>query len=318
VRGWRSQHSPTVAGIEVGAGDPVGASRPRIGFVGAGHVGTTLAVAFAQAGWPVGGAASRSAARRAAFADRIPDAVTVADPAELLDVVDILFLTVPDDAIAGVAVGLRLYSGQAIVHTSGLLPSTVLGPALAAGSAAASFHPLVAFADHERALAALAGASVALEGDDRLVEVLAELALAIGARPVRVDTGGKGAYHVAATLSAGGLVGLLEVVALAAHGAGLDEAGALAVYAPLARQALADAEALGVEAALTGPIARGDVGTVERHLEILRRDVPSAVPAYVALGLAQLAVVERRGGLSPEALERLRALLANGPRSSSM
>lgn len=297
---------------------PVAATHPRIGFVGAGHVGATLAVAFARAGWPVTGAASRSELRRAEFSELVPGAVTVTDPAGLLDLVDLLFLTVPDDAIATVARALRLYSGQAIIHTSGLLPSTVLEPALGAGSAAASFHPLVAFADRERALAALPGASVALEGEERVVEVLAELTVAIGARPVRVDTAGKGAYHVAAALSAGGLVGLLDLVAQAARGAGLDAAGALAVYTPLSRQALADAEALGPDAALTGPIVRGDAGTVERHLEILGRLAPSMVPAYRALGRAQLAIAERRGELAPEVLDRLRALLANGPRSSSM
>jgi predicted short-subunit dehydrogenase-like oxidoreductase (DUF2520 family) len=298
--------------------DPVTATRPRIGFIGAGRVGTTLGAAFARAGWPVGAVASRSADRRDEFERLVPGAVGVERPADLLDLVDIVFVTVPDDAIAGVAAGLRLYSGQAIVHTSGLLPSTVLEPALAAGCAAASFHPLVAFADRARALAALTGASVALEGDDRLVGVLGALAEAIGARPVRVETAGKAAYHVAAVLAAGGTIGLLGIIAQAARGAGLDEAGALAVYAPLIRQALANAEALGVDAALTGPIARGDVGTVERHLDVLGRVAPSAIEAYVSLARAQLVIAERGGGLAPETLDRLRALLADGPRSSSM
>jgi predicted short-subunit dehydrogenase-like oxidoreductase (DUF2520 family) len=319
VRAWRSQdpRRPLDA-IPDPVPDPVTATKPRLGFVGAGHVGTALAVAFRRAGWPVAGTASRSPERRETFERLVPDTVAVADPRELLDLVDILFVTVPDDAIAGVAADLRLYSGQGIVHTSGLLPSTVLEPALAAGSAAASFHPLVAFADLDRAVAALEGGSVALEGDEQLVAVLAGLAGSIGARPIRVETAGKAAYHVAATLAAGGLVGLLDVVAAAAHGAGIDDAEVLAVYGPLARQALANVEALGNERALTGPVGRGDAGTVEAHLAALRRLAPAALDVYMALGRAQLAVAERRGGLAPDAVARLRALLANDDGPGSM
>jgi predicted short-subunit dehydrogenase-like oxidoreductase (DUF2520 family) len=298
--------------------DPVTATRPRIGFVGAGHVGTALAVAFRRAGWPVSGAASRSPDRREAFERLVPDTVAVADARELLDLVDVLFVTVPDDAIANVVAGMRLYSGQGIVHTSGLLPSTVLEPALAAGSAAASFHPLVAFADLDRAVAAMSGAAVALEGDEQLVAVLADLAGAVGATPIRVATSGKAAYHAAATLAAGGFVGLLETVVATARLAGLDDEDALAAYGPLARQALANVEELGTEQALTGPVGRGDAGTVEAHLAVLHRLAPAALEVYRALGRAQLAVAERRGGLSPEAVARLRALLANDAGPGSM
>lgn len=319
MRAWRSQDPrPPVESLPDPIPDPVSATRPRLGFVGAGHVGTALAVAFRRAGWPVAGAASRSPERRDTFERLVPDTVAVADPRELLDLVDVLFVTVPDDAIASVAADLRLYSGQGIVHTSGFLPSTVLDPALAAGSAAASFHPLVAFADLDRAVAALAGASVALEGDEQLVGVLAELAVSVGARPVRVETSGKAAYHAAATLAAGGLVGLLDAVVAAARGAGLDDAEALAVYGPLARQALTNVDELGIERALTGPIGRGDAGTVEAHLGVLRRLAPAALDIYRALGRGQLAVAERRGGLTADAVARLRALLANDDGPGSM
>ncbi len=102
----------------------------------------------------------------------------------MLDEADLIFLTVPDDAIAGVAQSLQLYSGQALVHTSGALPASILAPAMAAGTNAASFHPLVAFADLDQALLDLRGATVALEGDQALLPLLADLAESIGARPV--------------------------------------------------------------------------------------------------------------------------------------
>ena len=283
--------------------------RPRLAFIGAGRVGTVLGTAFARAGWQVTAVASRSAERRERFMDLVPGARGFVEPHAVLDEADLIFLTVPDDAVAALAGELRLYSGQGLVHTSGALPSSVLGPAMAAGTSAASFHPLVTFADFDRALDDLRGATVGLEGDESLMPVLAELAESIGARPVRLPPDGKQAYHAAAMLAAGGLVGLLDAIAELGRGAGLDEPAALSVFAPLARQALANAERLGVDRALTGPFVRGDVGTVSGHLDALRRLAPGALPMYLAMARRELAIAERRTELPAGRAEQLRRLL---------
>jgi predicted short-subunit dehydrogenase-like oxidoreductase (DUF2520 family) len=272
-------------------------------------VGTALGVAMQRAGWQVAGVASRDEARRSRFVQLVPDSRGFAEAHAVLDEAELIFVTVPDDAIAAVAADLRLYSGQALVHTSGALPAAVLAPAMAAGTSLGSFHPLIAFADHERALVDLAGATVALEGDESLLPLLAELAEAIGARPVLVPSDGKAAYHAAAMLAAGGLIGLLDAIVEVAGGAGLDEEAALGVYAPLARGALANAQELGVARALTGPFVRGDAGTVRSHLEALRRLAPQALPLYVAVARRELAIAERRGELRPAAVGELRAML---------
>ena len=287
--------------------DPSG--HPRIGFVGAGRVGCALAVAFATAGWPVAAVATRDPARRERFATLVPGARAVASPAAITDAVDLVFVTVPDDALADVAAQLRLYAGQAAVHTSGALGASVLEPAQAAGTAIGSFHPLVAFADLEAALAALPGATVALEGSEELLTMLAELATDIGAQPVRLPPGGKQAYHAAAVLAAGGFVGLLDAITEAARGAGLDEAGTLAIYGPLIRGSLANAERLGVEAALTGPFVRGDEGTVRGHLAALARLAPGALPVYRALAQRELDMAIHRGALDAGRAAALRRLL---------
>ncbi|CAN5710767.1 DUF2520 domain-containing protein [soil metagenome] len=289
------------------AGDEDG--RPRLAFIGAGRVGTVLGTAFARAGWQVTAVASRSEAARRRFAELVPGVRAFEEPQAVLDEADLIFLTVPDDAIAGAAEELHLYSGQALVHTSGALPALVLAPAMAAGTSSASFHPLVAFADHDQALADLHGATVALEGDASLMPVLAELAEAVGARPVRLPEGGKAAHHAAAMLAAGGLVGLLDAIVQVAAVAGLDQQQALAVYTPLARQALANSERLGIDRALTGPLLRGDVGTVRDHLAVLRASAPAAVALYVAVAGRELDIA-RRGGLDEERAAQIEALLA--------
>jgi predicted short-subunit dehydrogenase-like oxidoreductase (DUF2520 family) len=281
--------------------------RPVLGIVGAGAVGTALGVALSRAGWTVGAVASRDPGRRERFRTLVPGVRAFAEAPAILDECHLAILAVPDDALAGVAARLRLYSGQALVHTSGLHEAAILAPALAAGTSAGSFHPLVAFADLERALAALPGATVAIEGDEALLGLLAEMAASLGSVAVRLAPGSKAAYHAAAVLAAGGLTALLDVVAAIAAPTGLDEAGALAVYGPLAAQALANARAMGPGPALTGPVVRGDAGTVAAHLAAVAAAGDEAVAVYRVLGLREVTIAEERRGLAPEAAARLRA-----------
>ncbi len=286
--------------------------RPVVGIVGAGPVGLALGVALSRAGWPVGAVASRDPGRRARFSAHVPSVRAFAEATALVDDVELVVLAVPDDVIGQLAATLRLYAGQAIVHTSGLLGAEVLAPAMAAGTQAGAFHPLVAFADLDRALAALRGATIAIEGDDELAAHLADMAEAIGGAPVRLAPGSKAAYHAAAVLSAGGVVALLDTVREVAAALGLDEAGALRIYLPLVEQTVANARALGIDASLTGPATRGDVGTVTAHIAALSGDAPGALEVYRALLARDIAIATRRGALSPEATELLRTALAGG------
>ena len=284
---------------------------PSVGIVGAGPVGTALGVAIARAGWPVVAVASRDAARRERFRSLVPGVRAFVEPAAILDEVELAIVAVPDDVIAAVAESMRLYSGQCLVHTSGLLGAEVLLPALAAGSQIGAFHPLVSFtSDVERSVAGIKGATIALEGDDRLLGLLADLAEALGAVPVRLPRGTKPAYHAAATLASGGLVALLDAIVTLGAAAGMDERGSLAVYGRLVEQTLANARAIGVKAALTGPITRGDACTVEAHLAAVARLAPDTMELYLAVARRELRLAEDRRTLSPEQIERVGAALA--------
>jgi predicted short-subunit dehydrogenase-like oxidoreductase (DUF2520 family) len=283
---------------------------PVIGIVGAGAVGSALGVALSRAGWPVAAVASRDEARRERFRSLVPGVRAFAEPAALLDEVELIILAVPDDAIPAITAGLRMYGGQAMVHTSGALGAEVLEPARAAGTQIGAFHPLVAFADTERAVAALHGATVAVEGDEELASLLADMAEAIGATAVRLAPGSKAAYHAAAMFAAGGVVALLDAIAELGAVAGLDEAGSLAIYGGLVEQTLGNTRALGIAAALTGPMVRGDVGTVRRHLAALAQSAPGVLPLYRALAERELAIAEARGALAPELAARIREAVA--------
>jgi predicted short-subunit dehydrogenase-like oxidoreductase (DUF2520 family) len=283
---------------------------PAVGIIGAGAVGTALGAALSRAGWPVVAVGSRDEARRNRFKALVPSARAFAEAAPVLDEAELIILSVPDDAVANLATELRLYGGQALIHTSGVLGAEVLEPARAAGTQIGAFHPLVAFADTERAIDSLRGATVAVEGDDQLASLLAGMAEAIGATAVRLAPGSKAAYHAAAVLAAGGFVALLDAIAELGSAAGLDEAGSLAVYGGLIEQTLGNARALGIQRALTGPMTRGDVGTLARHLEALARLAPDVLPLYRAAAEREITLAESRGSLAPEGAESMRRLLA--------
>jgi predicted short-subunit dehydrogenase-like oxidoreductase (DUF2520 family) len=287
--------------------------RPVVGIVGAGPVGTALGIALDRAGWPVGAVASRDPDRRTRFRERVPGARGFAEANALVDEVELVILAVPDDVVQQVAGSLRLYAGQAVVHTSGVLGAEALEAARAAGTQAGAFHPLVAFADLDRALEALHGATIAIEGDDELAAHLADMAEAIGGIPVRLPSGAKAAYHAAAVLAAGGVVALLDTIREIAGLMGLDEAGAMRIYRPLLEQSVANAASLGVALALTGPATRGDAGTIDVHLRALRAGAPDTLAVYRALLARDAAIAVARGSLSPEAADRLLGALAANP-----
>jgi len=282
---------------------------PVIGIVGAGAVGTGLGLALSRAGWPIHAVASRDPARRERFRSLVEVPRVFIEPEPMLDEVELIVLTVPDDVIPGLAASLHMYSGQAMIHTSGSLGAEVLAPAMAAGTQVGSFHPLVAFADTERAVTALHGATVAIEGDDQLLAMLGEMARVIGATPVRLAPGSKPAYHAAAVLAAGGFVALLDAIAELGRVAGLDEAGTLDVYGPLLQGTLDNARVLGIRAALTGPMTRGDIGTLRAHLDALRSHAPDVLPLYTAAAEREIKLAIERGALAPEVAREMRAAL---------
>ncbi len=128
--------------------------------------------------------------------------------------------------------------------------------------------------------------------------------------PVRLPPGSKPAYHAAAVLASGGLIALLDGITTLGAAAGIDERGCLAIYGRLLEQTLANARAAGVASALTGPIVRGDAGTVAAHLAALEELAPDAVELYLALARRELEIAEERRALTPEQVNRVATALA--------
>ncbi|UCF09657.1 MAG: DUF2520 domain-containing protein [Candidatus Bipolaricaulota bacterium] len=283
--------------------------RPRVAFVGPGTVGSALAVALSRAGYPVVAIAGRSPASVRALADRIAGAEALDRPQGAVDAADLVFVTVPDDAIRSVVEGLTWRTGSSAVHCSGAASIDLLDAAAAQGADVGSFHPLQTFASAEPAIEKLAGSRFAIEASDVALEArLTEMARAVGGRAITLR-GSKGLYHASAVLASNALVTLLDAAASLWEDLGLTKAEGLNALLPLVRGTVSNLEATGLPRALTGPVARGDVGTIDRNLSALREHAPETAALYVELARRTIPIAEAKGSLSPEAAAVLRKRL---------
>lgn len=278
----------------------------KIAFVGAGRLAQTLAAAFSQAGWSIAAVASRSAESSRRLAEATGGTCQVfRESQEAVDEADLVFLTVPDDSIEPVASGLRWRSGQSVVHCSGATEVSALAAAGQQGAQMGGFHPLQLFADPAVALAGIPGSSVAIEAPEGLMQTLRDLAASVGYQPITLPPGVRGRYHAATNYSASFLLSLLREACDLWNAFGVDDQAALAALLPLARGTLDAAEARGLAGALAGPISRGDVGVVRRHLADLTAVGPESVEFYRTLARRQLRLAKEKGSLGADAIGRL-------------
>ena len=258
----------------------------RVGFVGAGKVGCSLA-RYLQAGAAIGqtGFCSRSA-EHAREAAEFCDGCAYGSLAELAEFGQVIFLTVPDGAISRVAeelasCGVSL-AGKIVAHCSGAIASDALAACRDVGAYVASMHPLYAVSSRFDCWQELGRAWFSLEGDDVAVRTLEALLDRLGNGHARIDASDKPRYHAAAVMASNLVVGLYDMAAgeLARCGIDRDEAESAlaALFLGNARHVASD----GVEASLTGPAARGDEATIARHLDVLADDAGVA-SAYSVL-----------------------------------
>lgn len=285
-------------------------ARLAVGVVGVGRVGSALAVALTRAGHAVVAVSGVSDASRRRAADRLPSAEVL--PAD--DVVrraDLVLLTVPDDALAEVVQGLAdvgaFQRGQFVLHTSGRHGLDVLLPAQRLGALPLALHPVMTFAGGAEDVERLAGTSFGVTAPDELRPVGEALVVEMGGEPVWVPEDARVLYHAALAWGANYLTTLVTTAADLLRATGAERPELL--LAPLLGAALDNALRRG-DAALTGPVARGDAGTVTAHLDALRATAPEVVPAYVALARLTADRALRDGRLDPQAAEALLDALA--------
>ena len=282
---------------------------PRIGFVGAGRVAKGLAWGMAQSGQCVVAAPSRSPASAGQLAARIAGCRAAANPQEVVDCCDLVFLTVPDDAIAAVAASLVWRKDVAAIHCSGATELDALASAARAGAHIGGFHPLQLFADPEVALAGLPGCTIAIEAEAPLLSQLEQLAQALRCRTIRLPPGCRARYHAAAHYAAGFVITLLNQAVELWQSFGIEREDTIRALLPLLRGTAASVERSGLAQGLAGTYSRGDIGTLEKHLAELARVGPDALHLYCELGLRSIPLGLERGAYDETRAEAMRVLL---------
>ncbi|GGC03184.1 hypothetical protein GCM10007205_10500 [Oxalicibacterium flavum] len=211
---------------------------------------------------------------------------------------DIFLIAAPDDQIEGCCAALAqtgaLSARSVVFHCSGALPSTVLAPAQAQGAAVASIHPIRTFAMPEKVIDDFAGTYCGVEGDRRALDVLTPLFNGIGARFVPIERDAKVYYHAAAVFASNYLVTLLDTAIQTYARAGIPQDVAQKMMSVLVRETVNNVLQTGPEQALTGPIARGDIDTVNRQYHAINAVEPAHGRLYKQLGLATARLAQRR------------------------
>jgi predicted short-subunit dehydrogenase-like oxidoreductase (DUF2520 family) len=287
--------------------------RPRlaIGIIGVGRVGSVLGAALAGVGHAVVAASVGSDASRERAARMLPGVPLVA-PTEVLRRSDVVLLAVPDDALAGLVEGLAasgaIRAGSLVVHTSGRFGLGALAASTRWGASPLALHPVMTFTGSAADLPRLSGASFGVTAPVELRPVAEALVIELGAEPVWVTEDARELYHAALAHGANHLVTLVNSTSDLLRAAGVEAPARM--LAPLLGAAMDNALRAG-DAALTGPVARGDAGTVVAHLTALTRAAPHLLPLYLTLARATADRALAGHILGPSQAETLLDVLAN-------
>ena len=281
----------------------------KIGFIGAGTTGTALAVRLSQKECSVVAVSSRTLSSAQKLADLVPDCRVYRTAQELADVAELVFITTPDDVIAQVCSEVQWRGGQSVVHCSGAHSVDILEAAKELGAAVGSFHPLQTFAGVNQAIENLPGSTFALEAEEPLLSKLKELTSLLNGSWVELKPGDKVLYHAAAVFACNYLVTLVKLALDLWQGFGVSSKEATRALLPLLEGTINNINNIGLPNCLTGPVARGDLGTIERHLSALEAKSPSLLITYKELGLQTIPIALAKGKVNEQKAEEMKALL---------
>jgi predicted short-subunit dehydrogenase-like oxidoreductase (DUF2520 family) len=269
-----------------------------VGIIGPGRAGVGLALALAAAGYTVlvYGRHKKPLPKPLTLTVGPADASPPPPPPAWIAQAGVVVLAVRDDAIRPLAESLAragtIGGEHVVLHLSGVQGQEALGSLVSTRAALGSLHPLQTISDPERAPQRLKGAWAAVEGMPRAVQVAEGIAQALGMRPFRLTGKAKAIYHASAVFASNYFVVVEAVAQRLLRHAGLSDAEAWQALRPLVEGTLDNLTRQEPRDALTGPVARGDVETIRRHLEQLTKD---DALLYRALGRAALELAEKRG-----------------------
>ena len=283
---------------------------PKIGFIGAGTVAKTLALALSRKGYPVVAVSSRNAKSSAGIARLIEDCRPCDNNQQVADKAEFVFIATPDDVIATAADGVEWQSGQSVVHLSGADSTAILAPAAKYGASTGCIHPLQTFAGSEQAN--LAGITYAIEAVEPLLAILKKMVEDLGGHCIEIKAKDKVLYHTAAVFACNYLVTLVKTAIDLYQKIDIPQEEATQALLPLLRGTIDNIEASGIPQCLTGPIARGDSGTIKKHVKALQTASPDLLPLYREMGFKTIPVAMAKKSIDDKQADELEAVLKEG------
>ncbi len=286
--------------------------RDSIAIIGLGKVGTALGFLLRSAGYEI-----------EAVSDFSPESLiqgveftggkAFADASLAASEADTIFITTWDDAIETTCEEISqkgaIQPGDKVVHVSGAGGLDILDSARKCGAYVASIHPLQSFADARSAIKNLPGSTFGITANDEIYDWAVEIVTALGGTHFAVAEEDKPLHHAAACMASNYLVTLMSIVEGIYQSLGLKDVEARNAFWPLVRGTITNIEKKGIAPSLTGPIARGDIGTVKKHLSVFHSRYPSLLPIYREMGLFTADIGRKNETLSEERFEEIKTLL---------
>lgn len=290
-------------------------SRDTIAILGMSKVGMAIGFLLRSTGYKVAAIASRSPLslkQGMSYTGGLP----FTSFSEAASCADCIFITTSDDAIASICDTIAsegsIKPGKKVIHMSGVGGLGLLDAARRSGAHIASIHPLQSFADVEGAIKNIPGSTFGITSDNEINQWAVQLVKNLGGIPFFISDTDKPLYHAAACIASNYLTTLIHMVEVMYESLGLSHEDALHAFWPLVKGTIRNIEEKGTIQALTGPIARGDIGTLKKHIEALHLKLPNLLRAYSILGILTTDLGLEKKTLSPQGAEHMRKLLEGG------
>ncbi|MFC1897370.1 Rossmann-like and DUF2520 domain-containing protein [Chloroflexota bacterium] len=283
----------------------------KLGFIGAGTVGTALAVRLNNNDYQVVAASSRSQTSAKKLAQAVSTCQAFNNNQDVADAAELIFITTPDDAIASVVAKVEWHRGQSVIHCSGADSTDVLEPAKKLGAKVGAFHPLQTFASVKQAIENIPGSTFAVEAEKPLLHTLQHMATALNGQWIELKASDKIAYHAAAVIACNYLVTLVKLATDLWQSFNIPPSQATQALLPLIRGTIHNIDTVGIPQCLTGPLARGDIETIKKHQDALQKIAPALLSTYRELGLQTIPIALAKGQINQHQAEELQAILSS-------
>lgn len=291
------------------------ASRDRVAIIGLGKVGAAVGYLLKMAGYEIAAVSDQS--EEALRCNTVFTGGRICpDPTQAAALADCTLITTGDDMIASVcrriSAGGAVRPGCKVLHMSGAGGLDLLDDARARGAFVASIHPIQSFADVDGAVANIPGSTFGITAQEEIRQWSINLVEDLGGVPLIVSEADKPLYHAAACMASNYLTTLISMVETIYGHFGLKGGDAAGAFRPLLRGTLSNIESRGTVHALTGPIARGDAGTIRKHMQALARNLPELLDAYRSLGIMTVGLALKKNSLSGERAAEILKILEGG------